>query len=58
MHIGMYKPDEIQISSTGFRDEEEKATLDEIAELMKAGGSAEVTVVSEVQRIKFRKNFW
>ncbi len=58
MHIGMYKPGETQATATEFRDEEEKATLDDIAELLKEGGSAEVTVVPEVQRVKFRKNFW
>lgn len=51
--MGIYRPSTTCTSNTAS----EEAVLDEFAEILKSGGS-EVTVVPEIQRHKFSKNFW
>lgn len=51
--MGIYRPTTINTTNTPA----EEAVLKEFANILKAGGS-EVTVVPEIQRHKFSKNFW
>ncbi|KAI0088230.1 ketopantoate reductase PanE/ApbA-domain-containing protein [Irpex rosettiformis] len=51
--MGIYRPTTTNISNTP----NEEAVLSEFAGLLKQGGS-EVTVVPEIQRHKYAKNFW
>ncbi|KAF5384096.1 hypothetical protein D9615_003263 [Tricholomella constricta] len=52
--LGMYRFNDF---TTNTNTPLEAAILEEIARILEAGGS-EVTIVKEVQRIKFAKNFW
>ena len=51
--MGIYRP----MTTNTLNNPQEEAVLSEFADLLKQGGS-EVTVVPEIQRHKFDKNFW
>ena len=52
--MGVYRLDDY---TTATNSEGEQALLDGFAGLLEDGGST-VTVVSEIQRVKYAKNFW
>ncbi|TFK29441.1 6-phosphogluconate dehydrogenase C-terminal domain-like protein [Coprinopsis marcescibilis] len=52
--IGIYRYND---RTTVVNSAEEQAILDEFSGILKAGGS-DVTIVPEIQRMKFVKNFW
>ncbi|EAU83963.1 hypothetical protein CC1G_09845 [Coprinopsis cinerea okayama7 len=52
--IGIYRHND---RTTTVNSPDEQAILDDIGGLLKDGGS-EVTIVPEIQRMKFAKNFW
>lgn len=50
----MYRPGDY---TTSTNSPEEATLLEDFGKLLEAGGTT-LTVVSEIQRIKFAKNFW
>lgn len=52
--MGVYRPNDFTATSNS---DSEQALLDDFASLLTEGGSV-TTIVPEVQRIKFAKNFW
>ncbi|EMD37093.1 hypothetical protein CERSUDRAFT_114993 [Gelatoporia subvermispora B] len=53
VQMGVYRPDQTITQNTSA----ESALLEDFAAMLRAGGS-DVTVVPEIQRIKYSKNFW
>ncbi|OCH92756.1 ApbA-domain-containing protein [Obba rivulosa] len=53
VQMGVYRPDPTIVKNTPA----ESALLEDFASILRAGGS-DVTVVPEIQRIKYSKNFW
>ncbi|GLB39887.1 putative ketopantoate reductase PanE/ApbA C terminal [Lyophyllum shimeji] len=54
LSIGMYRYNDF---TTEVNSPKEAAILEDLGEMLSAGGS-EITIVPEVQRTKFAKNFW
>ena len=52
--MGMYKPE--NFTDTKYQPGELEI-LEEFGNVLRTGG-AELTIVPEIQRVKFRKNFW
>ena len=52
--MGMYRPG--NFTDTTYRPGELE-TLEDFGNILRTGG-AEVTHVPEIQRVKFKKNFW
>ncbi|TFY75055.1 hypothetical protein EWM64_g8957 [Hericium alpestre] len=52
--VGIYRPNDF---TTTQNSESEASLLADFGDVLKEGGS-EVTIVPEIQRIKFAKNFW
>lgn len=52
--MGIHRPDDY---TTTQNSEAEQAILDDFGSILKDGGS-DVTIVPEIQRVKYRKNMW